>query len=337
MNSTISVIIPAYNVDQYIEKCLCSVLSQTYKKLEVIVVNDGSTDGTADIIAEFAPDTRLVYIEQKNAGVTVARNSGIENATGDFLAFVDSDDYLEPEMYEELHAAFIAARADVAVCDYNLVYDDHVETKYSNMQDETIDTDMPGYFYNHCCGHKPNNYIWTRLYNADIVRKSGVRFENFKLGDDTLFNFKLLPYLKRATHISGAYYNYLQRSNSNVYTVARRSNLATVYADTFEALLNHYKSNGFDDFLQVMPLHAHTRLRSVVFYSQLAGLDEDNITKSINEGFQGREIVEYLRNSSGAGDYSEISALMPEMAGVMKRVIRDVLNDPGELVGGSMT
>ena len=296
MNELISVIIPAYNVESYIRKCLESVFSQTYENLEVIVVNDGSTDSTAGIIREYETDSRLRIVDRKNGGVSAARNAGIELASGGLLAFVDSDDYLELTMYDQLHAALVDNRADMAVCNYNLVYDDHTDQQYSGTRNETVDVfeDVYGYFCKYCACPKPNNYVWTRLYRTDIVKNVGVRFENFKLGDDTLFNFKLLPYIKKTTFIADGLYNYYQRSNSNVYTVAKKSNLAATYADTFDSLAEHYSSNGFDEFLQILPVHAFSRLRSVFFYSRLAGMGEDDIIHSIMNGFRNRKISDYL-------------------------------------------
>jgi glycosyltransferase involved in cell wall biosynthesis len=293
---SISLIIPAYNVEAYIGKCLDSVFSQTYKNLEVIVVNDGSTDNTADVINSYAFDSRLKYIEQKNAGVSAARNVGIEIATGNYLAFVDSDDYLEKDMYEKLYAACKKNNVDVAICNYNLIYEDRTVPNYSKMQNGTVNIydDVYGYFCKYCAYPKPNNYIWTRLYKADIVKKSGVRFENYKLGDDTLFSFKLLPYIHKVAFITDGLYNYFQRLNSNIYTVANKGNLASVYADTFDALAGYYKENGFAEFLDVLPIHAFTRLRSVFFYSRLAGMDEKKIFESVLDGFKGREISRFL-------------------------------------------
>jgi len=333
VSDIISVVIPAYNVEKYIDKCLTSLFSQTFRELEVIVVNDGSTDGTADIISKFTADPRLKYIEQKNAGVTAARNNGINAASGDYLGFVDSDDYLELDMYEKLYSALKEAGADAAACDYNLIYDDHTDFKYSNMLDEVIDIAAPNYFFKYCACQKPNNYIWTRLYKTDIVKKSGVRFENFKLGDDTLFSFKLLPHLKRIVNIHGGLYNYLQRSNSNVYTVAKRNNLASVYADTFDSLVNHYISNGVHSFLEAMPVHAYTRLRSIIFYSRLANMDESEIVKNIEDGFRNREIVRYLRDISVVDKYAELNCLPNELAHSIKRIMCAAADNPKELTG----
>lgn len=296
MDSLISVVIPCYNVEKYAARCLESVLKQTYAHLQVIVVDDGSTDGTAEILHTFASDKRVQIITQKNAGVTAARNAGIDLAKGEFITFVDSDDWLNLNMYEALHNAIIRDNADMAVCNYNLVYDGHIKKQYSKPYCGATDIrdDVYVYFCKYCACSKPNNYIWTRLYKTAIVKKSGVRFENYKLADDTLFNFKLLPYVKRVTWIPDGMYNYFQRTNSNVYTVAKKGNLANVYADTFDALADYYEANQFDTFLQVLPIHAFTRLRSIYFYSRLAGMGDHEITGSIPTVFKGRKIAAYL-------------------------------------------
>ena len=334
MTNTISVIIPAYNVGEYIDKCLHSVLSQTYADLEVIVVNDGSTDDTAGRMKKYEKDNRLRLIEQQNAGVSAARNTGIAAATGAYIAFVDSDDYLELDMYERLYTALENEKADVAVCDYNLIYRDHTDFNYSDMRNETVDiTDASFYFYKYCACPKPNNYIWTRLYKTEIIKESGVLFEPFKLGDDTLFHFKLLPHIKRAAHISGALYHYLQRLNSNVYTVAKRWNLARVYADTFESLVGYYQSNGLDHFLEPMPIHAYTRLRSVFFYSRLAGISDGNIAANIAEGFNGRAIALYLRDISKVDPYAQINGFSVEKADKIKRIMLMASENPMGLAG----
>jgi glycosyltransferase involved in cell wall biosynthesis len=333
MNNFISVIVPAYNVETYIGKCLDSILSQTYRDLEVIVIDDGSTDNTSNIIAHYAGDSRLKYVEQKNSGVSAARNAGISAATGDYLAFVDSDDYLEPDMYKKLLAALIESQADIAVCNYNLIYEGHTVDKYSNMKDEIINVseNVQAHFYKYCACPKPNNYIWTRLYRTNAVKTSGVRFEHFKLGDDTLFNFKFLPYIKQAVHISSGFYNYLQRSNSNVYTVAKHGNLAEVYADVFAELTRHYKSLKFESSDKILPIHAYTRLRSTMFYSRLAGISGNEIAESIATGFSGKEIANYLRDVSYVDDYAKINGFSEKQAKSIKRIMRIALENPYEL------
>lgn len=295
MTDLISVIIPCYNVEQYLKKCLDSVLGQTYENLEIMVINDGSTDGTLDILRT-CNDSRLKVVDKQNGGVSSARNAGIDIATGKYLTFVDSDDFLEPNMYEQLYAALTHADADISVCNFNQVYDDHTDYRYSVNDGETvnIDADIYIYFAKYCARPRPNNYIWTRLYKTEIVKRSAVRFENYKLGDDTLFNFKLLPHFHRAAFVSDGLYNYYQRGNSNVYTIAKKSNLAAVYADTFESLEKYWRENGFTEWLSVLSMHAASRLRSIFFYSRLAGLSDKVILQNISDGFCGRSIADYL-------------------------------------------
>lgn len=293
----ISVIIPCYNLEGYVRKCIGSILNQTYKKLEIIAIDDGSTDQTPDILAQYAArDERVVFIRQENAGAGAASNKGIEIARGEFIAFVDNDDWIEPDMYEKLHQALITNHADMSVCNFNLVYDDHTDFSYSTMREQTIDVrdDVFGFFCRFCACPKPNNYTWTRLYKAEIVKKSGIRFEEFGLGADTLFNFKLLPHIKRVSFIKDGLYNYIQRNTSSVYTMAKKENIAEVYADGFEALADYYISNNLTDFCRVLQIHAYTRLRSIFFYSRLAGLNDDEIVSNLKKAFKGRKIYDYL-------------------------------------------
>jgi hypothetical protein len=141
-----------------------------------------------------------------------------------------------------------------------------------------------------------------------------------------------LPYIKRAAHISGGFYNYLQRSNSNVYTVAKRDNLASVYADVFTELAKHYKLLKFESSNKILPLHAYTRLRSVVFYSRLAGMGSSEIAESMAIGFNGREIADYLRDISQVDDYAKINGFSEKQAENIKRIMRMALENPQELV-----
>jgi len=331
----ISIIIPIYNVEDYLKKCLDSIVNQTYKNLEILCINDGSTDKSGKICDDYAKkDNRVRAIHQTNAGVTAARNAGMAASTGEYLTFIDSDDWIEPDMYQSLTDAITKTGADVAVCDYNLIYDDRIDYNYSNMKEETIDlTDgITDYFYKYCACYKPNNYLWTRLYKTELIKSYGVKFGNYKIADDTLFNFMLLPYIKKVTNISGAYYNYLQRTNSNVYTSARKSNLAKSYAETFSALLNYIRDKGFEEYQTVMPIHAYTRLRSTLFYSKLAGLSSKEIIECIETGFKGEEILEFLKDTSPVDKYAEINNLSIEETEKIKRIMTLAWQNPRALV-----
>ncbi len=293
----ISVIVPCFNLDQYLKRCMDSILGQTYRNLEVIAIDDGSADSTPEILAQYAKeDPRVVFLRQENAGAGAAANAAVQLARGEYLAFVDNDDWIEPEMYEKLHTAMLQNGADMAVCNYNLTYSDHVDACRSSMREEAVDVqdDVFAYFCRYCACPRPNNYIWTRLYKTELVKESGIRFEAFRMGADTLFNFKLLPLLRRVSFIPEGLYNYVQRPDSSVYTVARRLNIAEAYADGFDSLADYYHEHGYSSYYSVLQIHAFTRLRSVFFYSRLAGLEEQEIKANIERAFAGRRITDYL-------------------------------------------
>ena len=131
-NFVVSIIIPAYNIENYIEKTLDSVLDQTYDSLEIIVVNDGSKDNTAAIIDSYAQkDNRIKVIHKENGGVTSARLAGIAAATGDYIGFVDGDDYIEPNMFELLVNNAINYNADISHCGYQMVFPNRTDYYYS--------------------------------------------------------------------------------------------------------------------------------------------------------------------------------------------------------------
>lgn len=299
MNSKISVVIPSYNSEKYIGHCLETIQASTYKNLEIIVVNDGSTDSSPEIIAEkMKNDSRIICIDQENGGEFSARNTGILAATGQYIGFVDSDDYIAADMYEKLLDAILKENADMAVCNFNLVYEDERETSfaYANMPHKMLNVqdDVYEYWTKVCAISKPNNYVWTRLYKSEVIKNSGVMFENYPHSADTLFNFKLLPHLKNVAFVNEGLYFYLQRKGSGIHTIANKRNIAELYADTFQELSDYYENNSYEEFYKILPLHAFTRLRSIFFYSRLAGKTDDEIISLVVDSWKNRDIFKYL-------------------------------------------
>lgn len=128
----VSVIIPAYNIEKYIGRCLDSVLSQIYENLEIIIVDDGSSDGTGKILDDYEKrDSRIKVIHKENGGVSSARNKGLDMAVGDYIGFVDGDDIIAPEMYETLVKLLEEEDADIAHCGYQMVFPDRVDYYYN--------------------------------------------------------------------------------------------------------------------------------------------------------------------------------------------------------------
>ena len=131
----ISIIVPIYNIEKYLPRCLDSILAQTYKNLEVILVDDGSVDNSGMIADKYARnDQRINVIHQVNKGVSAARNAGLDLATGDYIGFVDGDDYIEKDMYERLLFNAIKYKADISHCGYQMVFPNRVDYYYDTKE-----------------------------------------------------------------------------------------------------------------------------------------------------------------------------------------------------------
>ena len=123
MEKLVSVIIPAYNIERYISRCLDSIMAQTYNNLEIIVIDDGSKDQTAEILDDYQKrDSRIIVVHKENGGVSSARNNGLDIATGDYISFVDGDDLIESNMYEILVKILEKEKTDIAHCGYQMIY-----------------------------------------------------------------------------------------------------------------------------------------------------------------------------------------------------------------------
>ena len=185
-SSKISVIIPVYNTERYLPRCLDSVLSNTYDNLEVICINDGSTDNSINILDNYkVSDERVVVINQKNSGVSAARNAGINVATGEYIAFIDSDDWVHPQYFEILLFAMSCNDSDVAACQYSQVSEESGDLiKLLTYKKEDI-------FCTTVAEAIRDNYIkravWGRLYKRALV--SGKFETGLTWGEDAVFNY----------------------------------------------------------------------------------------------------------------------------------------------------
>lgn len=245
----ISVIIPVYNTGGYLPRCLDSVLNNTYRNLEVICINDGSTDESETILQHYAEkDERVIVVNQKNAGVSAARNTGLDIATGDYIAFVDSDDWVHPQYFEILLFAQGVTGAAIAACQYQSVNCEECGQKesisYCTEDVQCIQVDkaiLDGYL---------KRLVWGRLYKRSIVTQ---KFETgLTWGEDTVFNLCTLATSglnKTFGVVQFPLYFYFSRSDSITNTVSssRCIELAKWY-------LENWKSNKFSKEVQAFLL-----------------------------------------------------------------------------------
>lgn len=202
-NPKISVIIPVYNVEPYLRRCLDSVIGQTYANLEILLVDDGSTDGSSVVCDEYKEmDSRILVIHKENGGVSSARNAGLEAATGDWIGFVDADDCVETDLYEYLYGLAEKYGADVAQC---AMYAEGKETT------EVLFSTQSG---SDCYGLSSeslvsfSNSVCNKLYRADSIE--GVRFgSDYPIGEDYLFNAEVIVRTERFVFGAEAKYRYM--------------------------------------------------------------------------------------------------------------------------------
>ena len=269
MNPTISVIIPAYNAEQFLEKTLDSVLAQTFRELEIIVVNDASTDGTAAIIDRYATqDPRIRVLHKvKNEGVSWARNHALELATGEYLMFVDSDDWIEPDTCARALDALTKHRADLVMWSYIREVGSESRPKRIFDGDRIFDADaVREKLYLRMVGasaqelSQPENAdalctIWGKLYRRDLIEQHQIRFPDIrKTGtyEDGLFNLEVMAHVKKAVFLDESFYHY-RRSLDNSLTTAYKADMPQKWKYMFEVIREHIQKNRLgEDFSQAL-------------------------------------------------------------------------------------
>lgn len=212
MEVLVSIIVPAYNIEQYIEQSLRSICEQTYRNLEIIVVDDGSTDETGKIIDEAAAkDSRIIPIHKKNAGVSAARNTGLAIAKGEYIGFVDGDDFVDKDMYELLVRNAIKYDADISHCGYQMVFPDRVDYYY-NTGELRIQDQYQG-VYDLIKADKVEPGLCNKIYRNSIVSSKQLD-EIIKINEDLLFNYHLFKSAKKSVFEDVPKYSYMVRRGS---------------------------------------------------------------------------------------------------------------------------
>ena len=218
----LSIIVPAYNIENYIGRCLVSLVNQTEKDMEIIVVDDGSTDRTAEIIDEiddFYPG-RLKIVHKQNGGAARARNLAISMAKGDYIGFVDGDDYVDLTMYEKMLNKAKEEGSDVVTCGYYRIKDGHFYEKRTEKKacfPNKVLQD-PSLFLNNV------PYLWNKIFSRELIARSGATFyEDLRIYEDLVFTYTMLLYARRIPQVTEPFYNYVNRGGSltNLFTEKR--------------------------------------------------------------------------------------------------------------------
>lgn len=225
----ISIIVPIYGVEKYLNKCVESLVHQTYQNLEIILVDDGSPDNCANICDDWAKkDNRIKVVHKENGGLSDARNAGYAVATGEYLSFIDSDDYVELNFIEKLYTALTEQGADIAECATRYVSEDGKELKIRESQVGTFDTLTALQMLIQEKGLYQT--VWNKLYTRAVV--GDVLFAKGKYNEDEFWTYKIFDKAQKIVSVSDVLYNYLQRGSSIIgvgYNIRRLDGLEALF------------------------------------------------------------------------------------------------------------
>lgn len=232
----ISIIVPVYRVEKYLKKCIDSILNQTYSEFELILVDDGSPDGCPIICDEYADqDSRVKVVHKTNGGLSDARNAGLEIATGEFIGFVDSDDYIAPQMYSVLLNSLLENDADVAICNYARVDENNKKGNASLIPCSKYRCFSQSKFIEELLQPYGGTFIvvWNKLYRKSIFQN--LRFPYGKQHEDEFIIHHVVAQCKKIVCVEDELYYYTQRNDS---IMSQKFNVK--YMDYGEALIDRY-------------------------------------------------------------------------------------------------
>lgn len=230
----ISVIVPVYNVEKYLKKCVESVLAQTMKEIEIILVDDGSTDTSRTMCDAFAEKYEQIRVIHKdNGGLSSARNAGVKIAEGSYVGFVDSDDYIAPDMYEVLYKEIEKNQADVAVCGVYDVYRTKMTPQCESM--DTFVCDNAEMFGHILIGEKISGTVCNKLIRMNIAKK--LLFPEGKLFEDAFYCGQLVQHVTKAAVTTKPYYYYVHREGSITTSVYKQKDMDVIEAFTIDTAI----------------------------------------------------------------------------------------------------
>ena len=268
----VSIIVPFYNVEKYIEKCLTSLVNQTLEEIEIILVNDGSKDNSIKVAKDFEQKypAKIRYYEKPNGGLGDARNFGIKFAKGEYIAFLDSDDYVEPTTYEEMYEMAIKEKSDMVECDFWWEYPnkkkEDIGVEYKNQNDMLL---------------KARVVAWNKLIKKEIYEKHpearfavGLRYE------DVEGFYKILPYINKVSFVRKPFIHYVQRNNSISNTQNKKNEEMFIVLDN---VLNYYKEKNIYEKFEKELEYTYTRYLLCSSLKRISKIQEKQVRKDLLE------------------------------------------------------
>lgn len=249
----ISIIIPVYNAEKTLNKCLDSIINQTYKNLEIIIINDASIDSSLDIIKKYEKENKNIILinNKENKGIGYSRNNGIKKASGDYISFIDSDDYIENNMYEIITKNINKSKPDLLIFNYNRIIKNKVfDNEYIFNNKITTFKESPEIIYN------INLSPWNKIYKKELIKD--VLFPEDLKYEDALFVVKSYNKAKNISIIDNKLYNYCIRDKSETSTVDEKAFDILKVSKLITEELNSYKNNIYLEAFMIRNIFRYT-------------------------------------------------------------------------------
>ena len=265
----VSVIVPFYNVEGYIEKCLETLVNQTLQDIEIILVNDGSKDRSVNIVKKFQRNypEKIVYLEKENGGLSDARNYAIPYAKGKYIAFLDSDDYVEKDMYQKMYNLAVKEESDMVECDFCWEYPDKTRKDVGEIYHGTKEMI-----------EKIRVVAWNKLIKKEILEDTKIHFPKGYRYEDVEFTYKLIPYIKKVSFLKEACIHYIQREGS----ISNSQNERTrEIFDVLEHVLQYYKKIGIYEKYKTELEYIYTRYAFCSSLRRISKIQDENVQENL--------------------------------------------------------
>ncbi len=292
MDELVSIIVPVYQAEAYLHKSVKSLFSQTYANIEILLINDGSTDSSGEICEKLAlEDNRVIVIHQSNKGQSAARNTGIKNAKGKYVMFMDNDDFYFPEMCSTLLKNIKISNADISSCSY-LTCNDKGYITHNVHNNRIIVYDNEKAMNAFLLRQELDIYVWTKMYRRDFLVMNEISFEEGKSDEDFLFNFQAFSYARKVVFQDIALYKYVIRSDSESRIISQ-TKIIKYLEDTLYRI-RKIEDSVFTNYPQLLPL---AKRQSILYSYIMIGAIIRNHSKFIIKYPYYKSIMNYLHRN----------------------------------------
>ena len=332
----ISVIIPVYNAEKYLVRCVNSVLTQTYENIELVLVNDGSKDNSLKICKKLqSEDTRIKVIDKENEGAGAARNAGLDVIDGEYVMFIDADDWIEADMFSFLISCMYTEEdIDVAVCNHYIEgynCENRIEAKCMDLTEDKLITNDISFCVAKLDESGRFNYLWNRLYKNSIIKKHNIRFEKkFVTGQDLDFNLKYFKYVRKCTLSDKPLYHYIKDGVGSL-CARYKDNLYDIVTELCRCRYELYREFGMlenDLYRSVYEMTYIDYMRSCIpnMYRKNAPLTYGDRLKQLKQIFKDPNLKGYIERYQNNNRIARIFAKLVKLGSpVLAEMVYSVL------------